>query len=224
MKSNEPGTALEPPLVRRTAERFANLGDRLARSLPAAVRAEPPANDIGEPDYPFDDDQETAWYEVVPRFPMARSGYECSAVDEHVAGLEQELAELDRELATLRAQTPVKDEVAAEIERIGHETSAILVAAHDSARETTRQAQEQADRCLADAAASALAMTQEATRKREEIEKDIERLNGERSRLLSDLEALAGQLGTVARQGRERKFGNHGPAATPAPVPAPEAS
>ena len=63
---------------------------------------------------------------------MARQGYDCVAVDEHVADLERELIELDRELADLRARTPSGRQVEAEIHRIGEQTSTILLAAHDS--------------------------------------------------------------------------------------------
>jgi hypothetical protein len=198
---------LEPVTKRRSAaERFAHLGDRLGRALPNVVRAEGPGEPIEEPDYPLDDEQETAWYEIVPRFPIARSGYDCAAVDEHVTALEQELAEMDRELADLRARTPAHEEVQEEIHKLGEQTSAILLAAHDRAREMTQAAQEQADRCLSDAAASALSTTQEAGRRREEIVKDIERLSAERSRLLADIENLSNRIAAVAREGQARTF------------------
>jgi hypothetical protein len=204
---HEPSATLEQPVKRRgAAERFANLGDRLARSLPAvrpghlAGQVPPP---VGEPEY-ADDDGLTAWYEVVPRFPMARSGYDCAAVDEHVAMLERELSELDQELADLRARPPAQDEVAAEIEKIGEQTSAILLTAHDRARETAREAQEQADRCIADAAAQAISITEEANRKRDELEAEMRRLSGERGRLLADMETLAGTLSTIAREAKQR--------------------
>ncbi len=198
---------LEPVTKRRSAaERFAHLSDRLGRSMPTPVRAEGTQESIEEPDYPLDDEQATAWYEVVPRFPIARSGYDCAAVDEHVTALEQELSEMDRELADLRARTPAHEEVKEEIHKLGEQTSAILLAAHDRAREMTQVAQEQADRCLSDAAASALTTTQEAARRREEIGKDIERLNAERARLLADMESLSSRIATVAREGQARKF------------------
>jgi len=205
---HEPSVTLEETVRRRgAAERFANLGDRLARTLPAMRNGHvvsghvPPPLD--EPEY-AEDDGLTAWYEAVPRFPVARNGYDTAAVDEHVAMLERELAELDQELAELRTRPPAQDEVVAEIEKIGEQTSSILLAAHDRARETTRQAQEQADRCIADAAAQAITITDEANRKRDELEAEMRRLSGDRGRLLADMETLAGTLSTIAREARQR--------------------
>lgn len=205
---HEPSATLEQPVKRRgAAERFAHLGDRLARTLPAMRTGPVGAGELPVPaeeaEY-ADDDALTAWYDVVPRFPIARSGYDCAAVDEHVAMLERELSELDHELAELRARPPAHDEVAAEIEKIGEQTSSILLAAHDRARETQREAQEQADRCIADAAAQAISITEEANRKRAEMETEMRRLSGERGRLLADMETLAGTLSTIAREAKQR--------------------
>ncbi len=223
---HEPGVTLDQPVKRRSAaERFAHFGDRIARSFPSTARGsdlDPDPTMVSEPDYP-EDDQLTSWYEVVPRFPIARSGYDCGAVDDHIALLEQELSELDRELADLRARVPAQDEVAAEIQRLGEQTSAILLAAHDKARDTTRQAQEQADRCIADAAANAVNITAEANRQRDHIEDDVRRLFGERTRLLSDMETLAGTLATVAREASNRFPARPAASSAPAPVAAPKA-
>jgi hypothetical protein len=220
---DRPGITDEQPRRRSAAERFANLGDRIARSLPNSARPheddEPTRPLLSRGDYEPDDQLES-WYDVVPRFPIARSGYDCAAVDEHIAMLEQELGELDHELADLRARTPAKDEVAVEIQRIGEETSAILLAAHDRAKETTRQAQEQADRCIADAAANAVNITAEANRQRDEIEDDVRRLFSERARLLADMETLAGTLATVAREAK----GRFTPPAAAKPTPMPHAA
>ena len=203
-QSQERGVALDHPVKRRfTAERFAGLSDRIARSLPSPARADEHGDPVVEPDYP-EDDQATAWYEVVPRFPLARSGYECVAVDEHIEMLERELEELETEVESLRTRTPAHNEVEDEIRKIGEQTSTILLAAHDRAKETTRVAQEQADKCLADAAANAIRVTEEANQKKGEIEVEMRRLTTERSRLLADMEALAGTLSTVAREAAGR--------------------
>jgi hypothetical protein len=200
-QTQERGVALDHPVKRRTA--FAGLGDRIARSLPSPIRAEGQGEPVVEPEY-AGDEQDTSWYEVVPRFPMARSGYECVAVDEHIEMLERELEELETEVERLRVRAPAHDEVEDEIRKIGEQTSAILLAAHDRAKETTRQAQEQADKCLADAAANAIRVTEEANQKKAEIEAEMRRLSTERSRLLADMEALAGTLSTVAREASAR--------------------
>ncbi len=204
-QTQERGVALDHPVKRRSAaERFAGLQDRIARSLPSTVRTDEHDDvPVAEPDY-VEDEQATAWYEVVPRFPMARSGYECVAVDEHIEMLERELEELESELERLRTRAPAHDEVEDEIKKIGEQTSTILLAAHDRAKETTRVAQEQADKCLADAAANAIRITEEANHKKADVEAEMRRLTTERSRLLADMEALAGTLSTVAREASAR--------------------
>jgi hypothetical protein len=203
-QTQERGVALDHPVKRRSAvERFHGLSDRIARSLPSAVRVEGQDEPMIDPGY-APEEQETSWYEVVPRFPMARSGYECVAVDEHIEMLERELEELETEVEQLRSRTPAHDEVHDEIMKIGEQTSAILLAAHDRAKETTRQAQEQADKCLADAAANAIRVTEEANQRKAEMEAEMRRLSTERSRLLADMEALAGTLSTVAREASAR--------------------
>src|SRR5437764_8956955 len=78
--------------------------------------------------------------DVLPRFPLARRGYDCAAVDEHVAELEQDLAALDAELAELRAQKDAQDDVTSHIKQIGEQTSAVLVAAHEQREQMLRSA------------------------------------------------------------------------------------
>jgi methyl-accepting chemotaxis protein len=136
--------------------------------------------------------------QVLPRFPIARQGYDCAAVDEYVAGLERELGELDVELAALRTATPSSGEAAAEIERLGQQTSGILLAAHDGAQEITRTAQEQADRCLADAASNALAITSDANQQVTDLQSEIASLCGERDRILKDVRKSANALKRLA--------------------------
>jgi cell division septum initiation protein DivIVA len=198
--------ALERSAKKRSpSSRFADLGDRLAKTFaaPDRTRSSWPSN--GDPEGPTGPDcpdEPGSWDQA--RFPITRQGYDCAAVDEHVAELEQELAELDQELAQLRASTPAEGEVAAEIQRIGEQTSTILLTAHDRARETTRQAQEQADRCLADAAASAIALTKEANRKLHDLESEKLSVWRERARMLEDVESVARALSTLAMEAGER--------------------
>jgi len=136
--------------------------------------------------------------QALPRFPVARHGYDCPAVDEYVAELEQELAELDSELVALRDAAPSTSEAAAEIERLGKQTSGILLAAHDGAQEITRLAQEQADRCLADAVANALAITTEANQQVSDLHQQIVSLGRERDRILSHVRQSADALSSIA--------------------------
>src|SRR5438105_14708823 len=98
------------------------------------------------------------WKQTRKRFPTALHGYDRDAVDAHLAALE-------REVDDLRAQRLPAPAVEAEIERVGEETSAILRVAHEQAAEITRRARAEAERCVADAATNAVAMTEDAKRK-----------------------------------------------------------
>src|SRR5438270_12672786 len=101
--------AAEQPVRRRTdGPRFGELGTRLANGLSRfdstrsswdAWEETAPAMDI---DPPRDADP------ALPNFPISRQGYECDAVDNYVADIEAELAERDRDLASLRARAPAK--------------------------------------------------------------------------------------------------------------------
>ena len=115
---------------------------------------------------------------------MAPFGYNRAAVDEHLIGLEREIAELRAATATL---TPMS--ITEELERIGEQTASILVVAHDKANETTRRAQEQAERCVADAAANAVAITDEAKQRLRELDSETDSVWRERERLLEDVRA-----------------------------------
>lgn len=131
------------------------------------------------------------------RFPVARFGYDRMAVDEHLAGLERELSEL-------RARVEPPMSVTEELERIGEQTASILVVAHDKATETTRRAQEQAERCIADAAANAVAITEEAKARLRELDNETDLVWRERERLLEDVRAVSSALASLADQASDR--------------------
>jgi cell division septum initiation protein DivIVA len=199
--------ALDRDAKRRgTGSRFGDLSDRLARTFTSGGREHKEDwEERGEQaSYELRDEREAAWDQVVPRFPITRQGYEPAAVDAHIADLEQELNELDRELSELRANAPAEDQVAEEIQRVGEQTSAILLAAHDKAQQTTRQAKEQADKCLADAAANAIEMTKEANRKLHELETEKLLVWRERSRLLEDVNNLSKALSQLSAEAAKR--------------------
>jgi DivIVA protein len=189
---------------RSPGSRLAGLGDRLARTFSVTERPRP----NWETDSPPPEDER--WDDLMPPFPVVRSGYDCAAVDQHVSELERELSDLEREVAELRVSVTSRDDVSAEIQRIGEQTSSILLAAHDKARETTRQAQEEADRCLADAASSALAMTEEAGRSLRQLESDKSALANERARLLDDVRTVAAALNSLAGDAAQRFPGESG--------------
>ena len=135
------------------------------------------------------------------RFPVAPLGYNRQAVDAQFADLESELTELREALAQAsRGEAPMS--IQEELERIGEETASILVVAHDKAHETTRMAQEQAERCVADAAANAVSITEEAARKLQELEAETEGVAHRRSRLIADVRNISGSLAVAGRRGR----------------------
>jgi cell division initiation protein len=216
---------LSEPVQRRS--RLAELGDRLAgafsppnhrpfselhghadRSAVAAGRAATVAGaraDRPAADSPTEAwDEPPAWDDSPPRFQFARDGYDRSAVDEYVSDLEQELNALDKEIVKLRAQSSQPSEVSSEIQRVGEQTSAILIAAHEQAQQTTREAQEQADKCITDAAAKALAMTKEAKEELAAFGGEKESLRQERGRLIGDLRRLSTALATLADEADQR--------------------
>jgi cell division septum initiation protein DivIVA len=138
------------------------------------------------------------------RFPVAPLGYNRTAVDEHLADLERELSELGHELAELRAHREAPMSVTEELERIGEQTASILVVAHDKAHETTRRAEEQAERCIADAAANAVAITEEAKQRLRVLDNETDSVWRERERLLEDVRAVSAALAALADQASER--------------------
>lgn len=178
------------------AGRFANWmtgADRLPADLsedlpePAEV---PETATATEPPAPMDGDDST-------RFPLAPFGYNRSAVDEHVAKLEGELEQLRGRQAPMASITD-------ELERIGEQTASILVVAHDQAHETTRLAEEQAERCVADAAANAVQITADAKAKLRDLDAETDAIWRERERLLEDVRVVSAALANLATQASER--------------------
>jgi len=182
------------------AGRFANWmtgADRLPVEETDAAE-EPEMGNGAEPLPPADDDESA-------RFPVAPFGYSRAAVDEHVTKLE-------RELEQLRAKQAPMASITDELERIGEQTASILVVAHDQAHETTRLAEEQAERCVADAAANAVQITAEAKAKLRDIDAETDAIWRERERLLEDVRVVSAALANLANQASERF-----PAAEPTP-------
>lgn len=118
------------------------------------------------------------------RFPWSLRGYRRSAVDQHIAGLEEELSELDRELAELRAATTLREEVATEMRRIGEETAGVLIDAQRQRDAIVRAAEEQGHRLVADATAKAAAITAEGEARVRDLDAQRETAHQERDRLL----------------------------------------
>ncbi len=139
-----------------------------------------------------------------PRFALVRYGYDQAEVERRIDELERELTEREREVAELRERETPPMSITEEIERIGEQTASILVVAHDQAHETTRRAQEQAERCIADAAANAVAITSEAKARLRELDDETDSVWRERERLLEDTRMVSEQLGTLVEEALSR--------------------
>jgi cell division septum initiation protein DivIVA len=214
-----PGPAPQPGPVAderpTSAAPMAGFRDRIARALQSfdprrpghpSLEAGPQPADVDEagPSEAAHDDYEP--HEVVAavsprvedsRFPLGPIGYNRAAVDERIAELEVELDEL-------RASTEQPISITEEIERLGEQTASILVVAHDEAHETTRAAREHADRTIADAAAGAAAMTENAKRKLADLDNETDAVWRERARLLDDARDVGLALIALAEEALER--------------------
>lgn len=218
------GMAYDEPVKRRSPGNwFADLGDRLARGFTPYDR--PPAE---EPEWePYEEpDQPTAAVDAVPwetprkRFATVLHGYDRDAVDAEISALE-------REIDDLRAQRLPAPSIEAEIERVGEETSAILRVAHEQATEITRRARVEAERCVSDAAANAVSMTEDAKRKLRQLDTETDAVWAERGRLIEDVRSVATSLFSLAEDAADRfpedgdRSGATVAVAAPAPVGAP---
>src|SRR5260370_16434692 len=127
----------------------------------------------------------------MPRFAVVRHGYHCAAVDQYVSELEQELADLDGQVAELRARRLPSEDVSAEIKRVGEQTSAVLIAAHEQAQETARVAEAEAERQLGEARSAATAIVSRANQRLHEAEVETQTGHGDRERVLGDVRTAA---------------------------------
>jgi cell division septum initiation protein DivIVA len=217
---DSPGVAVESPPKRRPAtSRFSGLGDRIARTFAGVDRANgegetQPWTAVDDADYPVA--AGAAWEELQPPFPVVRRGYDPAAVDEYINGLEQEIDEL-------RAHRTGQAAVAQEIDRIGEQTAAILRVAHEKAQDVTREAQAQADKCVADAAANALAITENANRRLRDLDAETDAIWQERARLIDDVRNVATALVSLAEDAAERYPGESEQAQRPAAAAEPAA-
>ena len=181
---------------RPAGSRWGGIGERLVKvfTVQEPDETEPsvlePAGETAEHDALAED--ETPASGTGGRFPVGPFGYNRSAVDQYVGDLEREL----EDLRATRPEPPVS--ITEEIERLGEQTASILVVAHDQAGETTRRAQEQADRCIADAAANAVSITAQAKGQLRELDTETDAVWQERRRLLDDVRGTAAALIALA--------------------------
>jgi vacuolar-type H+-ATPase subunit H len=196
---DRPGTVEQVTRRRSTGSRFADLGDRLARTFGTVDRGreEPPRWEPStELDY-ADASDTIAWAPGPERFPVVEHGYDPVAVDEEIAALERELGEL-------RAGRLQSNTVEEEIDRIGQQTASILRTAYEQAHEITRSARQQADKCVADAAANAVGITEDANRRLRELDRETDSVWQERARLIEDARSVATELFSLAENAAER--------------------
>lgn len=196
---DRPGATIDTPTTRRSAaSRFGDLGERLARTFGGFERTatELPPWEGEALEFPASQDTE-AFFPTEERFPMVRHGYDPVAVD-------QQFDEVEREMAELRERKPSTNAITREIDRIGEQTAAILQTAYQQAAEITREAREQADKCLADAAANAVSITEEANRRLRELDAETDAVWQERTRLIEDARRVAGTMLSLADGALER--------------------
>jgi hypothetical protein len=149
-------------------------------------------------------DGETVGDHEVPRFPLARRGYDCVAVDGYVADLERELAAVDHELAELRGSSRAEEDVASELKRLGEQTSAVLMAAHEQREEILRRARAEAEQCVADAKATAVSITAQFEERLRDLKGQTDAAHAERERLLGGLRTISRALAAVADSAEEQ--------------------
>lgn len=193
---------LDPHDELAPSSRIGRFASRVAAASPATVerpqRGPGGTVALADADPERDDEPELdAEPESASRFPVAPLGYNRAAVDEH-------LARMERELMQLRAVREPAMSITEELEWIGEQTSSILVVAHDKAHETTRRAQEQAERTVAEAVANAQAITEQARRRLSELDAETDQVWRERERLLDDVRVVSAALAELADEASGR--------------------
>jgi DivIVA domain-containing protein len=130
-------------------------------------------------------------------FTIVMRGYDRAAVDawqEEVAQLVQRLEEAQpRDAAVKRA-----------LDEVGHETSAILQRAHESADEIAARSRSQAEGRLQRAEQEAELTVREAEERVQQLERDNRAMWEQRARLIEDMRQLADEVLNVADDALDR--------------------
>ena len=124
-------------------------------------------------------------------FPVVLRGYDRLAVDAYVKKTSQLIAELQA------ARSP-EAAVRRALERVGEQISGILQRAHDTAEEITVQSRREAEDRLEHVRRDAAEITAKAEARLKDLDADIDRVWGERHRIVDDVRDLSHQLMALA--------------------------
>ncbi len=124
-------------------------------------------------------------------FPVVLRGYDRLAVDAYVKKTTQLIAELQ---STRSPEAAVRRA----LERVGEQISGILQRAHDTAEEITAQSRGEAEDRLEQVRREAAELTARAEARMKELDVDIDRIWGERQRIIDDVRDLSRELTEVA--------------------------
>lgn len=130
-------------------------------------------------------------------FPVVLRGYDRLAVDAYVKKTTQLIAELQ---ATRSPEAAVRRA----LERVGEQISGILQRAHDTAEEITVQSRREAEDRLEQVRREAAQITANAEARLKDLDGDIDRIWGERQRIIDDVRDLSRELTEVSQAAATR--------------------
>lgn len=113
---------------------------------------------------------------ATPDFPVVRKGLDPVPVRAHLAGLDQTIGSLERQIAELQSQlsvatTPIIQE--SDVAKfLGAESAQLLTRAHDASKELTTSAERRATQALNEANADAARMRREAHQDSEQLRQE----------------------------------------------------
>jgi len=144
-------------------------------------------------------------------FPIALRGYDRAAVDNHLAELEEDIAEL-------HAQRSPSGVVKRALDKVGEETSAILQRAHETADEITRKSRDRASTRLEEAEREAERIRAAADAHVRSLDESVDAIWAERHRLVEDVRRVGDTLIKIAEEAMSRFPPEDGPPTPPRPA------